>query len=114
MIKKLLKSFLTVMLSAFFLVVVAVVIRLFIKNPQTSLQDILFYVGAAPIAFFSIGFFGDRFGKGSISYQLSRSVSQQTPNKRAQKDEEDNRERFLFSIHWIFAGLLVWLFSYFL
>ena len=114
MLKKLIKSCLTTILSALFLVLAAVMIRFFMKNPQISLQDILFYVGAAPIVFFSIGFFGDLFGKGSISYQINRSVSQQTPNQKARMDEEDSRSRFLFALQWIIAGLLVWLLSYFL
>ena len=112
--KKLFKHLLSAILSALFLIAVALVIR-YLKKPSTiSLQDILFYVGAAPIAFFSIGFFGDLVGRGSSSYQFSRSVSQQTPNQRANQDEEDSRSRLAFGIQWISAGLLVWLLSYFL
>lgn len=114
MMRTFFKNCLSAVLSALFLIVVALAIRFFMKTSQTTLQDILFYVGAAPIAIFSIGFLGDLFGRGSISYQISRSVSQNSPNQRASQDEEDSSSRLLFGIQWIVAGLLVWLFSYFL
>jgi len=86
----------------------------FMKGTKTSLQDVLFYVGAAPIALFSIGLFGDSFGRGSSSYQLSRSVTKKTANQRALQDVADNTLRVTSSLNWMIAGLVIWLVSYFL
>lgn len=110
--KRLQKSALSVLLSTLFLLGTGVVIWLFIQNSGSTLQDILFYVGAAPIALFSVGMFGDFFGRGTQSYQLSRSVSRHSPNQRAQKDVEDNENKVASGIIWIIAGLLVWIISY--
>lgn len=112
--KKLFYSSLAALFSALVLVLLGVVIWFFMKRSETSLQDILFYVGAVPIAFFSIGFLGDSFGRGNSSYQLSRSVTKQTANQRALQDHGDVRSRVKSGLNWMVAGLLVWVISYFL
>ena len=63
------------------------------KEFQTSLQDILFWAGAVPIAMFSIGQFGDFIGRGDSSNQLSRSVTGQSPNQKAIDDANDGKTR---------------------
>ena len=63
------------------------------KESQTSLQDILFRVGVVPIAMFSIGQFGGFIGRGDSSYQLSRSVTRQSPNQKALGDANDIKTR---------------------
>lgn len=111
--KKLLYSSLSALFSALILVLLGAVIWIFMKNSNISLQDILFYVGAVPIALFSIGVLGDSFGRGSPSYQLSRSVSEQTANKRALQDVDDVKSRVKSGLNWIVAGFIVWGVSYF-
>ena len=114
MLKTLRKRVLYVIVSFFILLTIGFVIWFFMKESKISFQDILFWVGAAPIAFFSIGLFGDLFGKGSVSYQLSRSVSKQSSNQRAVQDESDKKSSVKFGLNWILAGLLTWLVSYFM
>lgn len=114
MLKTLRKRVLYLIVSFFILLIIGFVIWFFMKESKISFQDILFWVGAAPIAFFSIGLFGDFFGKGSVSYQLSRSVSKQSSNQRAVQDESDKKSSVKFGLNWILAGLLIWLVSYFI
>ncbi len=114
MSKRLLKSARSVLLITLILLTVGLVIWFFMKDSQTTFQDILFYVGAAPIALFSIGMFGDFLGRGTQAYQLSRSVSKQSANQRSLNDAEDDKNRVYSGITWIIAGLLVWFISYFL
>ena len=111
--KKLLYASMSVLLSALALLLLGWGIWFFMKSAQTSLQDILFYVGAVPIALFSIGLLGDSIGRGSSSYQLSRSVTQKTANQRALQDVKDIKSRVTSGLNWMIAGLVVWLVSYF-
>lgn len=112
--KKLLYSSLSALFSALVLVLLGAVIWFFMKSSKISFQDILFYVGAVPVALFSIGVLGDSFGRGSSTYQLSRSVTKQTANERALQDVDDVKSRVKSGLNWIIAGFLVWGVSYFL
>ncbi len=114
MAKRLLRYALSVSILTLFLLAGGFVIWVFLKDSQSSYQDILFYVGATPIALFSIGLFGDFIGRGTQSYQLSRSVSKQSANQRALNDAADNKNRLTSGTTWIIAGLFVWLVSYFI
>jgi hypothetical protein len=114
MINRLRKRVLTIIVLFLILLLIGLVVWLFTKESKITFQDILFWVGAAPIAFFSIGLFGDFFGRGNISYQLSRSVSKQSSNQRALQDQTDKKSSAKFGINWIIAGLLTWLVSYFM
>ncbi len=114
MIEKLIKYLGTVIISCLSLLIVGLIIWYFMKESQTTLQDILFWVGTVPIALFSVGIFGDAFGKGDVSYQLSRSVSSQSSNQRAIQDKSDMAIRVKSGLNWIPAGLLLWLVSYFI
>lgn len=114
MIKKLIKYLGAAIISCLALLMLGLIIWYFMNESQTTLQDILFWVGAAPIAFFSIGLFGDFFGRGDISYQLSRSVSRQSSNQRSIEDQSDTESRVKSGLNWIIAGLLLWLVSYFI
>lgn len=89
-------------------------IKQFLVDATTSLQDVLFWVGAAPIVLFTIGFFGDFFGRSNISYGQSRSVVDQSSNIRAIQDQNEAQSRIESIFRWIITGLLVWLISYFL
>jgi hypothetical protein len=90
------------------------IVGLFMRNSGTSLQDILFYVGAAPIVIFALGQLGNFFGRGDHAYQLSRSVSNQSANQRAFRDLRDIKSWIKSGFSWIIAGLLVWLYSAFI
>lgn len=114
MYKKFRSNLISVLVYALILLVVGLVVWFFFIESKMSFQDVLFYIGATPIALFSIGLFGDFLGRGTQSYQLSRSVSKQSPNQRAKGDVVDNKKRVTSGISWIAAGLLVWLVSYFI
>ena len=108
------KRVLTISVLFLILLSISLAVWFYMKESKVSFQDILFWVGAAPIAFFSIGVFGDFFGRGNISYQLSRSVSKQSSNQRALQDQTDKKSSAKFGINCIIAGLMMWLVSYFL
>lgn len=114
MLKKILQNFITAFVLSLVLLTVGLAIRFFMKEADTSLQNILFYVGAVPIVLFSMGQLGNFFGRGDPSYQLSRSVSNQSSNQRALQDIRDIKSMAKSGLNWVIAGLLVWLFSYFM
>jgi arginine exporter protein ArgO len=114
MINKILKNIFVAFLLSIVLLIVGLAIKYLILDSKTPLQDILFWVGAIPIMFFSVGVFGDFFGKGDSSYQLSRSVSNQSSNQRGFQDVSDIKSRAKFGLNWILAGLLIWFYSYFM
>ena len=113
MIKKLFRFISLSSLYSILLLGIGWMIRYFLIDSQTSLQDVLFWVGAAPIVLFSFSLVGDFIGRGNISYQLSRSVSSQSSNQRAIQDDNDQKSRVKSGLTWILAGLFVWLISYF-
>jgi hypothetical protein len=112
--KRIPKAIRSVLYATVFLLVSGFVILYFIKDSAVALKDILFWVGVVPIAFFSIGTFGNFFGKKNSSYQLSRPVSDQSAKQRPDQDARDQQSKTRFGLTWISAGLLVWLISYFL
>ena len=114
MFGKIFKNVLAAFLLSLALLTVALIIWYFMEESKTPLQDILFWVGAVPIGLFSIGLIGDYFGRGDFSYQLSRSVSNQSPNQRALQDVSAMKSAVKSGLNWIIAGLLIWLFSYFM
>jgi len=114
MIKKLIKNLCAAIISCLALLIVSLIIWYFMKESQTTLQDILFCVGAVPIVLFSIGVFGDFYGRGDVSYQLSRSVSSQSSNQRAIQDKSYTESRLKSGLNWIIAGLLLWIVCYFI
>lgn len=114
MIKKLIKYLGAAIISCLALLIVGLIIWYFMKESQTTLQDILFCVGAVPIVLFSFGVLGDFYGRGDVSYQLSRSVSSQSSNQRAIQDKSYTESRLKSGLNWIIAGLLLWVVSYFI
>ncbi len=84
------------------------------RDSPTTFQDTLFWVGAVPIALFTIGFFGNFFGRGDVSFQLSRSTISQSSNQRAVQDESDSKAKLKSDLKWIIGGVSVWLVSYFM
>ena len=114
MIDDVYKTIRSVALSTLALFSIGALIWFFMPDIQTSFQDILFWVGAGPIALFSVGFFGDFLGRGDVSFQLSRSVGRASSGQRGVQDEKDRKTKTRFSLNWMLAGGLVWLISYFL
>ena len=114
MFNKIFKNMIAVFLLTFVLLSFALLIWLFMKESQTPLQDILFWVGAVPIALFSIGLIGDFSIRGDVSYQLSRSVSNQSSNQRALMDVNDIKLKVKSGLNWIIAGLIILLIGYFI
>ena len=111
---KILKKILAAVILSLVLLAVGLAVKSSMKESETTLQDILFWVGAVPIVFFSIGLFGNFLGRGDPSYQLSRSVSNLSPNQRGLQDMIDVKSRVTSGLNWILAGLLVWFYSYFI
>lgn len=96
------------------LLVIGLMVRYLIFGQKTALQDILFWVGAIPIAFFTIGIFGDYPGNVTPSYQHSRTVSDESSNQRCSRDARDLLFRGQKGLNWIMAGLLIWFYSAFM
>jgi len=111
---KILQNIITAIILSIALLIVGLAIWYFMKETETSLQNILFYVGAVPIVIFSMGQLGILFRRGDSSYQLSSSVSNQSPSQRAVQDVRDIKSWVKSGLNWIIAGLLVWLYSYFM
>lgn len=114
MINNIIKKIGAALFLSLVLLAIGLVIQYFMKASQTALEDILFWVGAVPIVLFSMRLMGDFFGRGTSSYQLSRSVMEQSSNKRALQDESDTKSMVTSELNWCMAGLLIWLFSYFI
>ena len=113
MIGKILKNIITAFILSLVLLAIGLAVKHFMKESETTLQDILFWVGAVPIVLFSMGLFGNFLGRGDPSYQLSRSGSNQSSNQRGLQDIIDIKSRVTSGLSWILAGLLVWLYGYF-
>jgi hypothetical protein len=114
MIGLILKNMLAAFILSLVLLTVALAGKYLMKESETTLQDILFWVGAVPIVLFSIGLIGIFFGRGDPSYPLSRSVSNQSSIQRGLQDIIDIKSRVTSGLNWILAGLFVWFYSYFM
>jgi hypothetical protein len=114
MINKILKNLITAFILSVVLLTVGLVIWFFMKESKKSLQDILFCVGALPIVLFSIRVIGHFFGRGDLSYQLSRSVSDQSSSQRTLQDVNEIKSMATSGLNWLIAGLLIWLYMYFM
>lgn len=112
MLGKILKSICAALLSAGVLLIAAVMIWWFKRGARVSLQDILFWVGAAPIVIFTMGSMGRFAGRGDVTYQMGRSVSDATPGQKAEGLIDDLQTYGKSGLNWILAGLILWLVSY--
>lgn len=112
MIKKIIKKLFTAIISYLVLLGIGLAICYFRRESKPSLQDVLFLVGAVPIAFFSIGLIGDFKGRGDFFIQFSRSVSNQSSKERALQDVDDIKSNVASGLNWFMAGLFVWLTVY--
>ena len=103
-----------ILLITLLLIMLSLLIQYVMRDSSLSLQDTLFWVGAVPIAFFSIGIFGNFHGRGDPEYQLSKTVLKQSPNQRSVQETDDASKHTSSGLIWVLGGLLVWLCSYFL
>jgi uncharacterized membrane protein YeiB len=114
MIIKVMMKLLTAMISSLVLLGIGLVIWYFKRETQTSLTDILFWVGVVPIAFFSIGLAANFSGRGNFHVQFSRSVSNQSSKERSLQDANEMKSNVVSGLNWVMAGLIVWLIMVFI
>ena len=110
MTTRFIKQLIAAIFATLVLFMVGLGIWLFMKNSQT-LQDILFWVGAAPLALYSIGIMGGFAGRGDSSYQLSRSVSNRSSTQRTLQEVNTMTSRMTSGLNWCIGGLLLILLS---
>lgn len=103
-----------ILMLTLLLIMLSLLISYMMKESGLTLQDTLFWVGAVPIALFSIAIFGNFSNRGDPGYQLSKTVLKQSPNQRSIHDTADVSKRTSSNLTWVIAGLLVWLVSYFI
>ena len=96
------------------LMIAGVVIWLFKRSSGTTLQDIMFWMGAFPIALFSIGSMGRFAGRGASFNPFPRSGDNIASDPHSRRDQSDLAAELTSGLNWVLAGLLVWLFSYFM
>jgi len=112
MVNKALKSLLTAFIISTALLILALAIWLFMKASGTSLQDVLFCVGALPVALFSISILGEYFGRGNPSVLFGGSVSNRSPNQRVLQDESGFKSGLKSGLNWVAAGVVILLVCY--
>ncbi len=112
MLNRTLKTFLAALLSAGLLLLLAVVFWWIKRGDGVAFQDILFWVGALPIVIFTMGSMGRFSGRGDVSYQLSRTVSDATPDQKTGALIDELKSQGKSWLNWILAGLLLWLGSW--
>ncbi len=112
MLNRTLKNFLAALLSAGILLLLAVAVWWIKRGDGVAFQDILFWVGALPIVFFTMGSMGRFSGRGDVSYQLSRTVSDATPDQKTGALIDELKSQGKSWLNWILAGLLLWLGSW--
>lgn len=112
LIGKIFKNLVAVFILSTVLLAVGLVIWFFMKGSGTSLKDILFCLGAVPMALFTLKLMGGYAGRGDFSYQFSRTVSNQSSDQRAVQEAGDIKSRLSSGFNWFVAGLVIWLLIY--
>lgn len=112
MIKKILQNLMAVLILSVALFIVGLVIWFFMKRSGTSLKDVLFCIGAVPMAFFAIKLMGGYVGRGDFSYQFSRTVSNESSTQRVLQDAGHIKSRLTSGLNWFLAGLIILLSVY--
>lgn len=108
MLVKLVHNIFSILLLSIFLSGVSLVIWLFMKGSGTSFKDVLFCMGAAPIAVFTVAQIGNFKSRGDHTVQLSNSASNQSLQERATRDMQDIKSYFKSGYSWFLAGLVIW------
>jgi hypothetical protein len=107
LISKIIHNIISVLLSSFLLFGASLIIWLFMKGSGTSLKDVLFCIGAAPIVIFAAGQIGNFKSRGDHTVQLSRSAGNQSLHERAAQDMQDIKSYFKSGLSWFLAGLVI-------
>ena len=112
MIAILIRNLIAACVLALFLFIAGLIIWFFIKGSGTAFNDVLFCIGAAPIAIFAVSQIGNFKSRGDHTVQLSRSVSSQSIHDRASQDIRDITSRFASGFCWLLAGIFIWLYLF--
>ncbi len=110
---KIIIKLIAAIISSLVLMGIGLVIWYFMRESNTSFQDVLFIVGAVPIAIFALGTMGNFAGRGNFFIQFSRSAGNKSLDEKALQDISDMKSIVLSKMNWIMAGLFVWLFVIF-
>ena len=94
------------------LVMLSLLISYAAGDSALSLKDILFWIGAFPIAFFSITSLGGISGRRGRKDQSTQAISNQSPEQRLRPGRSAATKPMTSGFAWVIAGLLVWLVSY--
>ena len=108
MISKIVHNIISVFVSSLCLFGVSLIIWLFMKGSGTSLKDVLFCIGAAPIAIFTVAQIGNFKSRGDHFIQFSSSAGNQSLQERAAQDMQDIKSYFKSGASWFLAGLVIW------
>ena len=114
MVQRIKNYLLWVIMKAVILIMLGLIVWYLARSSTLTFKDTLFWVGAIPIALFSVTIFGSFGSRGDPEAQYSTSVLKKSPNQRAIDEQRDLSTQSSKSMSWLLAGLLVWLFSYFL
>ena len=76
-----------------------------------SFSNTLFYIGAAELFAGGINFMGSTMVKGDVTYQLARTSTDDSIQKRTRKDMDSTEQRSNFVIHMSIIGALMICFS---
>lgn len=106
------KSAIRILMITLLLVMLSLLISYAMRNSALSLKDILFWVGTAPIALFSILIFGTISGKTARSGKNSEPISARSADQQLPMKNSSALKRASSGLPWVIAGLLVWLLGY--
>jgi membrane-anchored glycerophosphoryl diester phosphodiesterase (GDPDase) len=76
------------------------------RNIETF-SNVLFYIGLIELCVGGISFIGSTMVKGNVIYQLSRTASDESIQKRNSNDVDSNEQRFKFVIYMSIIGALM-------
>ena len=109
---KIVKKLFSTIATSIILFGIGLIIWFFNKESKMSLQNILFWIGAIPIAIFSVGLIGNYTGALNPSSRFDRPLIEQSLKDRTQHGKMDFKARAASGLNWIIAGILIWVVSY--
>lgn len=110
LVKSIVKHLLGSFAAALALLAAGLVIWCFRRASGSALKDVLFCVGAAPIALFAIGQMGRFARRGDSVHHVSRpQAGSSSSHRRDSQGAGDVKTIAGSSLTWILAGLWVWL-----
>ena len=76
-----------------------------------AFSNVLFYIGAAEISAGGISFMGSTLVRGDATYQLARTSTDESSQRRTHKDMDTTEQRFNFIIYMSIVGAAMIVFS---